>query len=64
MDNKNRLFFGMLILGFVAILVGANHKVNGNENAYIALGVGMFFKLIAIVSLVLYNSSKLKKMFK
>lgn len=64
MDKKNKLFFGLLALGFIAILIGANHKVNGNENAYIALMTGMIFKLIAITSLIGYNFSKIKVMFK
>jgi len=64
MDKRNKLFFGLLALGFIAIIIGANHKVNGNENAYIALLAGMLMKLTAIVCLLVYNFSKLKMLLK
>lgn len=64
MNNKNKMFFVLLLMGFIAVLIGANHKVNGNENAYITLITGMIFKTVAILCLLIYNSSKLKLLFK
>lgn len=64
MDKRNKLFLGLLILGFIAVIIGANHKVNGNENSYISLLAGMFMKLTAIVCLITYNFSKIKVLFK
>lgn len=64
MDKRNKLFFGLLLLGFIAIIIGANHQVNGNENAFIPLAAGMIIKTIAIICLIAYNFFKLKSVFK
>ena len=63
MNKRNKLFFRLLILGFIAIIIGAYLKINGNENAYILLVVGMLFKSFAIVCLIVYNFQN-KKTFK
>lgn len=64
MDKKNKLFFGLLILAFIAIAIGANHKINGNENGNITLLAGMIMKIIAIISLIAYNFSRIKILLK
>lgn len=64
MDSKNKLFCWLFLLGLVSIVIGANHKVNGNENYYIALLTGMSMKLMAMIALIVYNWAKLKTLFK
>jgi hypothetical protein len=64
MNKRNKQFFGLLILGFIAIIIGANHKLNGNENAYVPMIAGMVMKFTAIICLITYNFSKLKILHK
>ena len=64
MNKRNKLFFKVLILGFIALILGSFLKINGNENAHILLITGMLFKSTAIVCLIIYNLSKLKLLIK
>lgn len=55
MNRRNKLFLGLWLMGIIAIIIGAIHKVNGNEHAYIALITGMFMKIVAVIALISYN---------
>ncbi|WP_196885953.1 hypothetical protein [Aureivirga sp. CE67] len=61
---KNRSFLILFIIGFVAVLIGAFNKINGNENASIQLLVGMLLKVISILGLIWNNFSRIKFLFK
>ncbi len=64
MDKKNRLLFKLLGMGLIAIVIGANLKINGNPNAHYTLFTGLILELGSILGLILYNLSKLKSILK
>lgn len=64
MNNKNKLFFYVLIIGMFAILNGSYLKINGNSNANIVLLTGLILKTTSIIGLIFNNLSKIKLFFK
>lgn len=64
MNKKNKLFFGVFILGLFGVFNGAFLKVNGNENADISLIIGMIFKLVAVLGFIFVNRKNLSLLFK
>lgn len=64
MDKKNKLLVILLIMGLIAILIGSNLKVNGNQNAHYTLFTGLILEIGSVLGLILYNLSKIKSLLK
>ena len=64
MDKRNRLLFTLLCKGIIAILIGANLKINGNPNAHFALYTGLILQFGSLLGLILYNFSKFRTLLK
>ena len=64
MDNKNKMLFALLILSAIIVFAGAMFKLEGQENTSLFLMSGIGLKVVAVVSLVSYNFSRIKGVFK
>lgn len=64
MDKRNKMLFTLLGMGIVAIIIGADLKINGNPNAYYTLYTGLILEIGSVIGLVLYNLPKLKSLLK
>jgi len=63
MNSRNKFFLILLLIGVVAILIGALNKLNGNKSAEIQLSFGLLMHLIAILGIIAVNLSKIKVFF-
>ena len=60
MNRKNKHFFILLLTGILAMFIGTIIKINGNPNAVYILGTSLVIELVAILSLIIYNWSKIR----
>ena len=64
MSNKNKVLIGLLILGFIAVTIGAFMKINGVEFSSSILLIGLILEAIGVLGFLFYNASKLKTLLK
>jgi len=64
MNRKAKHLLYLLIIGKMAIIIGAHHKVNGNPNASYTLAGGLAFITLASIGLIILYLPKLKLLFK
>lgn len=64
MNKANKTLIYLFLIGTIAIIIGANYKINGNPNSVYALGTGLILKFIALTGLLINNFSKIKLLFK
>ncbi|MGM0641997.1 MAG: hypothetical protein ACQESN_11315 [Thermotogota bacterium] len=60
MKRKNKLFLLLLLLGALAVFIGAILKLNGNPNAEYLLMTGTILEPVSIILLIIYNYSKIR----
>ena len=60
MDRKNKLFLLLLLLGALAVFIGAIIKLNEIPHAEYILMTGAVLEPVSMISLIIYNWSKIR----
>ena len=60
MDRKIKLFLLILLLGALAIFIGVIIKLNEIPHAEYILMTGVVLEPVSIISLIIYNWSKIR----
>jgi hypothetical protein len=63
MSRKNKLFFLLLLLGIFGITNSAFLKLEGNQNASMALIISLVLETIGIIGLFVVNFRKIRAFF-